>query len=42
LDTARLELRRGNALVPVEPQVFEMLAYLVAQHERVVPKDELI
>ena len=42
LDTARFELRRGDTLVPLEPQVFEMLAYLVEQHERVVPKDELI
>lgn len=42
LDTARLELRQGGALIPLEPQVFDVLAYLVEQHERVVPKDELI
>jgi DNA-binding winged helix-turn-helix (wHTH) protein len=42
LDTDRMELRRGTALVPLEPQVFDVLAYLVEQHERVVQKDELI
>jgi TolB-like protein/DNA-binding winged helix-turn-helix (wHTH) protein len=42
LDTARRELRRGTNLVAVEPQVFDVLQYLVSQRERVVSKDDLI
>src|SRR5215208_8382342 len=34
LDTARRELRRGGALVAVEPQVFDLLAYLVQHGDR--------
>lgn len=41
LDTDRCELRQGGELVPVEPQVFELIAYLVAHPDRVVGKDEL-
>ena len=41
LDTNRRELRRAGAFVPVEPQVFELLAYLVARSDRVVAKDEI-
>jgi TolB-like protein len=42
LDTDRRELRRAGVLVPVEPQVFELLAYLIARPSRVVGKEELI
>jgi class 3 adenylate cyclase len=42
LDTARRELRRGADLVPVEPQVFDILQYLIIQRERVVSKEDLI
>ena len=42
LDTARRELRRSTNLVAVEPQVFDVLQYLVSQRERVVSKDDLI
>jgi TolB-like protein/Flp pilus assembly protein TadD len=42
LDKARLELRRSGALVPVEPQVFDLLIYLIEQRERVVSRDDLI
>jgi len=42
LDTELFELRRGASTVPLEPQVFDLLAYLVQHHERVVPKDELL
>lgn len=42
LDTARLEVRRGGVPLPVEPQVFDVLAHLVAQRDRVVPKEELL
>ena len=42
LDTDRVELRRGGTLVHVEPQVFDVLAYLVAHRDRVVMKSELL
>ena len=42
LDVARRELRRGRALVAVEPQVFDLLVYLVQNRDRVVSKDDLI
>jgi DNA-binding winged helix-turn-helix (wHTH) protein len=42
LDTARRELRRGDAVLQVEPQVFDLLAYLIATRERVVSKDDLL
>jgi TolB-like protein/tetratricopeptide (TPR) repeat protein len=42
LDTDRRELHRGAKLVPVEPQVFDLLVYLVQNRERVVSKDDLL
>jgi TolB-like protein len=42
LDTDRRELRRGSALVAVEPQVFDFLAHLVRHRDHVVSKDELL
>jgi pimeloyl-ACP methyl ester carboxylesterase len=42
LDTGRRELRRGPALVDVEPQVFDLLTYLIENRERVVSRDDLI
>jgi pimeloyl-ACP methyl ester carboxylesterase/class 3 adenylate cyclase/DNA-binding winged helix-turn-helix (wHTH) protein len=42
LDTDTYELRTGGRLVDVEPQVFDVLAYLVANRDRVVPKGELL
>jgi pimeloyl-ACP methyl ester carboxylesterase len=42
LDTDTLELRKGGAQIVVEPQVFEVLAYLVDHRDRVVTKDELL
>jgi DNA-binding winged helix-turn-helix (wHTH) protein/tetratricopeptide (TPR) repeat protein len=42
LDLARRELTRAGCHIRIEPQVFELLAYLVANNERVVSKDELI
>lgn len=42
LDTRLFELRRGGEAVPLEPQVFEVLSYLVENHDRVVPKQELL
>jgi len=42
LDTARRELRRSTKLVAIEPQVFDLLQYLISHRERVVSKDDLI
>ena len=42
LDTDRRELRRANKLISVEPQVFDILEYLIQNRERVVSKDDLI
>ena len=42
LDTARRELRRGADLIAVEPQVFDLLEYLIRNRERVVSKDDLV
>ena len=42
LDGERRELRRGNELVPVEPQVFDLLQFLIRNRERVVSKDDLV
>ncbi len=42
LDTDSLELRKRKDLIPLEPQVFNILAYLIENRDRVVSKDELI
>ena len=42
LDTDRRELRRGSQPVAVEPQVFDLLVYLMHNRDRVVSKDDLI
>jgi pimeloyl-ACP methyl ester carboxylesterase/DNA-binding winged helix-turn-helix (wHTH) protein len=42
LDVDRLELRRDGVSVPMEPQTFDVLVYLVEQRERVVTKEELM
>ena len=42
LDVDRQELRRGPDLVAVEPQVFDILQYLIRNRDRVVSKDDLI
>jgi DNA-binding winged helix-turn-helix (wHTH) protein len=41
LDIARFELRENGAVHPVEPQVFDLLAYLIEHRERLVLKNEL-
>src|SRR5262245_56010622 len=35
LDTGRRELRRGEALVAIEPQVFDLLVHLIGHRDRV-------
>jgi DNA-binding winged helix-turn-helix (wHTH) protein len=42
LDPARRELRRGNALIAVQPQVFDLLEFLIANRDRVVSKDDIL
>ena len=42
LDTDRQELLRGKNRIAVEPQVFDLLHYLVRNRDRVVSKDDLI
>jgi DNA-binding winged helix-turn-helix (wHTH) protein len=42
LDVERRELRRGDEQVALEPQVFDLLVYLVRNRGRVVSKDDLI
>ena len=42
LDLDRFELRRTGRLRPVEPQVFDLLAVLIRERHRVVPKEELL
>ena len=42
LDPARRELRRGNALIAMQPQVFDLLEYLIANRDRVVSKDDIL
>ncbi len=41
-DVDRQELRRGPELVTIEPQVLDLLHYLIRNRERVVSKDDLI
>jgi TolB-like protein len=42
LDAELRELRRGRDVVALEPQVFDLLEYLIRNRERVVSKDDLI
>ena len=42
LDTDRRELRRDEVLLSIEPQVFDLLAFLVDNRDRVVSKDNLL
>jgi pimeloyl-ACP methyl ester carboxylesterase/DNA-binding winged helix-turn-helix (wHTH) protein len=42
IDLAAFQLRRQGALCRVEPQVFELIAYLVRNPDRLITKDELI
>jgi pimeloyl-ACP methyl ester carboxylesterase/DNA-binding winged helix-turn-helix (wHTH) protein len=42
LDQLRFELRRRGDVVHVEPQVYDVLRYLIENSDRVVTKDELM
>ena len=41
LHCGRRELHSGSALIAMEPQVFDLLVYLVENRDRVVSKDDL-
>ena len=41
-DMGTHELRRGEVPVAIEPKVFDLLAYLIENRQRVVSKDDLI
>ncbi len=42
MDTDRRELCAGSGSIDVEPQVFDLLEYLIRHRDRVVSRDELI
>jgi pimeloyl-ACP methyl ester carboxylesterase/DNA-binding winged helix-turn-helix (wHTH) protein len=42
VDIGAVEIRRDGALVPVEPQVFGVLAVLLRERHRVVTKEEIL
>ncbi|MFC0526633.1 ATP-binding protein [Phytohabitans kaempferiae] len=42
LDTRARELRAHGTVVHLEPQVFDVLAHLIANRDRLVPKEELL
>ena len=42
LHVERRDLRRGDAPIALEPQVFDLLVYLIRNRARVVSKDDLI
>jgi len=42
LDIERHELRKADAVLSVEPQVFDLLACLIRHRDRVVSRDELL
>jgi DNA-binding winged helix-turn-helix (wHTH) protein len=42
IDVDRRELRRGAESIALEPQVFDLLVYLVQNRDRVVSKDDLL
>lgn len=41
LDTACFELRKAGRRIPVEPQVFDLLAFLATHSDRTVTKEEI-
>ena len=42
LDAAQRELWRGGEMIPLEPQVFDVLEYLIRNRDRVISKDDLL
>ena len=42
LDTRRCEVRRAGTRLTIRPKVFDVLAYLIAHRDRVIPRQELL
>jgi TolB-like protein/DNA-binding winged helix-turn-helix (wHTH) protein/tetratricopeptide (TPR) repeat protein len=42
IDTETYEIRRDGMLVPVEPQVFDLIRLLIENRDRIVTRDEII
>jgi DNA-binding winged helix-turn-helix (wHTH) protein len=42
IDPALRELRRGDTAVEIEPQVFDLLLFLIRSRDRVGSKDDLL
>lgn len=42
LDTALRELRQNGALIALEPQVFDLLRFLISARDRVVSRDDML
>jgi TolB-like protein len=42
LDAERRKLRKGPLLIALQPQVFDLLVYLIDNRDRVISKDDLI
>ena len=42
LDKQRRELRHGEALCSLEPQVFDVLSYLIEHRDRVISRQALL
>jgi DNA-binding winged helix-turn-helix (wHTH) protein/predicted ATPase len=42
LDPDRRELRRGDVVIAVQPRVFDLLEYLIANRDRVVSKNDIL
>ena len=42
IDAERRELRRGAELIDIEPQVFDLLIYLIRNRDRVVSKHDVL
>jgi DNA-binding winged helix-turn-helix (wHTH) protein/ATP/maltotriose-dependent transcriptional regulator MalT len=42
LEESKRELRLGSRVLELQPRVFDLLVYLLLNHERVVPKEELL
>jgi len=42
LDPDRRELHGGNTVIAVQPQVFDLLEYLITNRDRVVSKDDIL
>jgi DNA-binding winged helix-turn-helix (wHTH) protein/TolB-like protein/tetratricopeptide (TPR) repeat protein len=41
IDTARFRISSGDASIPTEPKVFDLLIYLIGHRDRVVTREEL-